>query len=136
MSTQTLILIGLILIGTVWFGIAYLRANKKMKTLVDARPSLSEDEIYERYYAGSGLKRDAVIEAWIEVARVLNLPAGQLRPEDRFGEEIVGRYAVDNELDELSELASKRFKAAGKEWTPEQIKTIGEYVEQLAALEN
>lgn len=50
----------------------------------DGRESLSNDELYARYFEKSGLRRDEVIECLKLIELEYRVPAGLLRPEDRL----------------------------------------------------
>lgn len=105
-----------------------LRKSRSMLRWLDLRESLSDDEIFERYYFDRGLEKKAVLEIWHEIADTLGLPAAQLRPTDRFGQDI-GAYLLTSEaIDALSTLALKRCKRQGLALNLSTIKTVDEYV--------
>jgi hypothetical protein len=128
-------------IGVVVFGFgiiasiaSVLLGKKKSKTLFDERPMLSDDEIYRQYFAEVGLPQALVLELWREVAGVLNLPAGKLRPTDRFGQELGGYWITSEELDALGDVAAARARRHNATLNLAEIKTLDEYVRRFAAI--
>jgi hypothetical protein len=107
-------------------GVYYLRYRESRA--LRRRPSLSYDAIYSTYYASSGLPKDEVIEIWGEIAKVLNVPEGKLRPDDRFAEDIARYLITSEELDTLYECGRKRARELGFNINFPDIKTIDEYV--------
>ncbi|MEN4903522.1 hypothetical protein [Luteimonas sp. TWI1437] len=87
-----------------------------MSDMVNAREELSPDDFFNIYYKESGLEKVLVIELLEHAAHELGLPAGKLRPQDRFSVELAARRG--NEWDsgygiilyELGHLARKRGK--------------------------
>ena len=55
---------------------------------LEERDELSAPDFYAKYYLGSGLEQETVIELLKHVADELRLPAGKLRPTDRFSKEL------------------------------------------------
>ena len=49
--------------------------KRKAESLLEDREALTDDEIYQRFYASSGLEREAVAGLWHEVAHILRVPA-------------------------------------------------------------
>jgi hypothetical protein len=97
-----------------------------------SRPTLSNEQVFENFYGDSGFDKVKVIELWLEIAQTLNVPSGQLRPTDRFGEDI-GRYLVTSDaLDVLSHIAGQRLKAKGSSQDLQGIKTVDDYVKILS----
>lgn len=105
---------------------------KKAKNILSIRESLTDEDIYLCFFASKGLEQSLVRELWCEIASILVVPSGKLRPTDRFGKE-VGVYLITREeLDALSDKASERAKIQGREMKLSDIKTVGEYVETFA----
>jgi hypothetical protein len=52
------------------------------------RSCLSEDEFFERFYATSGIHKELLVEIVNHIAHEIGLPAGILRPADRFDVEL------------------------------------------------
>jgi hypothetical protein len=121
--------------GLAFFLIAMLlrkRKIKKAKNALNTRESLTDEDIYLRFFVSKGLKQSLVRELWREIASILVLPSGKLRPTDRFGKEVGVYFITSEELDALSDRASERAKMQGRELKLADVKTIGEYVETFA----
>lgn len=124
-ATAALLLVG------VGFAVRGLK-KRKAAALLEGRESLTDDEIYQRFYASSGFEKAAVIELWHEVARVLRAPAGQLRPTDKFGKEVGTYWITSEELDVLGATAQQRANRQEIAIDLASIQTVGDYVKQLA----
>jgi len=112
-----------------------VRSGKVRQSLsvLDTREALSDDEIYQRFYAASGLSKAAVIDVWHEVARVLRVPAERLQPTDRFGKDVGVHWITSEELDALGAVAQERAKRQGLAIDLASIETVDDYVKRLAS---
>jgi hypothetical protein len=121
--------------GLVFFAIAMLLRQRKIKKANNAlnnRESLTDEDIYMRFFASKGLEQSSVHELWHEIASILAVPPEKLRPTDLFGKDVGAFFITSEELDSLSQRASMRAKIQGRELNLSNIKTIGEYVEAFA----
>lgn len=109
-----------------------LRKKRQSLSVLVEREALSEDEIYQHFYATSGLSKAAVSDVWHEVAHVLQVPGEHLRPSDILGKDIGSHWITSEELDALGVVAQKRAKRQGIAIDLESIKTIDDYVRHLA----
>jgi hypothetical protein len=109
-----------------------LRKKKLSLAALDQRESLSNDEIYRRFYIGSGLSKEAVMDVWHEIARVLRVPAGHLRPTDRFGKDIASHWITSEELDVLGVVVQERANHQNLTIDLVSIETVDDYVRRLA----
>jgi hypothetical protein len=123
--------IGAIALAAVGFVIRSRKVRRSLSAL-DTRDALSDDEIYRRFYATSGLSKAAVIDVWHEVARVLRVPAERLQPTDRFGKEVGVHWITSEELDALGVVAQERAKRQGLAVDLASIETVDDYVKRLA----
>jgi hypothetical protein len=130
MNVWILLTFALVLAG---IGIA-VRWEKKRQILaaLKSRRNLTDDEIYEQYYASSSLGKAIVLELWHEVADALRTPAGFMRPTDRFGKEVGAYWITSEELDVLGVAARQRANRQGIAIDMKLIRTIDDYVRQLA----
>lgn len=97
-----------------------------------ARDELSDDDIFARFFASSGLPRGPVLEAWHEIADTLKAPSGRLRPEDRFGKDIGVYWITSDALDVLAEKGRIRAKKLGRDVDLKALATVDEYVRAFA----
>jgi hypothetical protein len=124
-----------IVIGAVvlWNIIPYRRRVKRFK----GREELSLDTIYTRFYAQTNLPKGLVLELWNEVAARLKIPAGKLRPSDRFDREFapVKGWEFDDESAEINWAAAHRLQTLGVKADLSRIQSLGDYVEFFGKLE-
>lgn len=110
-----------------------LRKVRQSLSVLNTREALSDNEIYQRFYAASGLSKAAVIDVWHEVARVLRVSAERLQPTDRLGKDVgVSWWITNEELDALGTVAQKRAKRQGLAVDLASIETVDDYVKRLA----
>jgi hypothetical protein len=76
---------------------------KRKKTRFEDRDIMSLDAIYSQYFEKEGLKKSDVIYLWEEIAKLLRIEAGRLRPTDRWDNELAPdkNGLVDDELEEV-----------------------------------
>ncbi|MFA5794919.1 MAG: hypothetical protein WC980_07650 [Candidatus Brocadiia bacterium] len=58
--------------------------RSRRRAYLRGREILSTSEIYDRFYNGSNVPQDAFYAAWNEIAKVLGVNAGQIRPDDKM----------------------------------------------------
>ena len=99
------------------------------------RESFSENEIYARFYAESGLDRDRVLKAWTLVAATLHCDSGRIRPTDCL-RALAGvpkwLGTLHSDLDELEYEIIRRLQSA-KTSLPERYETVDDIVRFLYA---
>jgi hypothetical protein len=134
MDNKWIGIIAISIFGLIFY-ITRLAKMKKSLSSLRKREILSDDEIYERFYALSGLNKTTVIEIWHEIADALDVPAGYIRPYDIFGENIGVYWITSEELDALSNLAERRMKRQKLSVDLVLIKTVDNYVNEFAAYE-
>lgn len=122
-----------LLLGGLGFSVRGLM-KRKADSLLEGREALTDDEIYQRFYASSSLGKETVIGLWHEVAHVLRVPAGRLRPTDKFGKEVGAYWITSEELEVLGATAQQRANRQGVAVDLASIQTVDDYVRQLAAL--
>jgi hypothetical protein len=108
----------------------------RIKRIADREP-LSPDQIFSRYYKDSGLKEDFVVLVWGDIAKILALPAGKLRPCDKFNDELkplTGWYFYDDHLEDLLTWADKYARNRGASVDPGEFKTLDDLVRRLSGL--
>jgi hypothetical protein len=107
----TFLAAALLVCGRLAYRIEAKRLPTKRARFAD-RENLNVEEIYERYFSDSGLKKEEVIDLWIKIAQTLHLEPGRLRPTDRFDAELapVRGYLVEDELVDLEDLVRHHFQ--------------------------
>jgi len=123
--------IGAIALAAVGFAFRSRKKRQSLSALV-RREALSDNEIYQHFYADSGLSKVAVMDVWHEVARVLCVPAERLRPTDRFGKDVGAYWITSEELDALGVVAQERAKRQGLTIDLASMETVDNYVKRLA----
>lgn len=129
--TTGIALIAIVLFIVIGFAVRAAKKNRMVSRLA-AREALSDDEIYQRFYASQGLTRDSVIELWREIASTLRLDPSRLRPSDVLGRDVGTYWITSEELDVLGELAGNRAKKLGIQLDPSVIKTVDDYIRSFA----
>lgn len=120
-----------ITIAVMGYIIRSMRQRNAVKHL-EERTDLTDEEIFQRFYAPINLDFSSVIELWKEIATNLKVPAGRMRPDDKFGTAIGAHWITSEELDVLSEIARKRAEHQGKKTDLATIKTVDEYIRYFA----
>jgi hypothetical protein len=110
--------------------------KRRVKRMFAEREALNNDSMYSLFFANSGLSAPFVAELLREIAELLEISPGKLRPSDRFGHEIGMRIFVRSSdvLDALASIANRRAKKYNNSINLEDIKTIDEYVKRFAAI--
>jgi hypothetical protein len=126
-----IVAIGAVALAAIGFAVRSRKVKQSLSVL-DTREALSDDEIYRRFYAASGLSKAAVIDVWHEVARVLRVPAERLQPTDRFGKDVGVHWITSEELDALGVVAQERARRQGLTVNLALIETVDDYVKCLA----
>jgi hypothetical protein len=96
-----------------------------------SRVELSDDQIYDQFFADSGTAKSLVLDLWREVATILGVPAGRMRPTDRFGTELGPYGATSDRLDALAAAAQVRAAKRGAKVDLAKANTLGEYIRQM-----
>ncbi|OPX99483.1 MAG: hypothetical protein A4E62_00122 [Syntrophorhabdus sp. PtaU1.Bin002] len=124
-----------VIVGLAAFLASRVMERRSAEIEVRQRETLDDDTTYSLFYADSGLAAPFVAELWHEIADTLGVPPGKLRPTDRFGYEIGNSFWITTEaLDTLAAIAIRRAKEYHGAINWELIKTVDDYVRQLAAL--
>lgn len=113
------------------FGLTmYLRGRERR--VLTARRLLSDEEIYESYYCHSGLDGASVRALWHEIADVLKIAPGLLRPTDEFGKTFARTWFTNDVLESLEVKAMARAKNLDRPVDLKQIRTMDNYVRAFA----
>jgi hypothetical protein len=115
-----------------------LSSRRKKQAFLAGREAISVDDLYEQYYAASGLERESVVRLWKTSADKLGIPAERLRPGDRFDSELAAVdfwESLDDPREDLAAFAATHAKNCGATIDLKQPGTIGELVRQLALIE-
>ena len=130
MNIYVISLVTLVFVG-IGLAFRFKKENKPLRML-NERNSLSNEEIYDKFYSSSGLDKGLVIELWHEIAKALRVPAQKLIPTDAFGKDVGAYWITSESLDHLSELARKRSEMLGLSTDLSSIKTVDDYVKAFA----
>jgi hypothetical protein len=136
--SPTLTLFVLVGVGLAANVASRLASRRKRQKQFLSRESLTSEELYERFYAQSGLDKDVVVRLWRDCASVLKLPAEKLRPTDRFEHEFAATdvfAALDDRREDLARYAMRRAKMFRTDLDLKHTKTLDELIRQLAAVE-
>jgi hypothetical protein len=117
---------------------SYAATRRKRRTIFGGREPLPAEEIYARYYAGSGLDERVAVRLWSECAAKLKVLDGKLRPTDRFEHELAAAgfwSSLDDPREDLADYARVRAKKHGTTIDLESPKTLDDLIRQLARIE-
>lgn len=105
--------------------------NEKLPRF-SGRENLTLREIHTQYFLKSGIPCDVFGQLWQELANLMELPSGLLRPDDRFQQELAPDKG--NEWDDpvglVPDLIRRRYKEAGLP-VPDinDLQTVRDYIE-------
>jgi hypothetical protein len=105
--------------------------NQRLKRLRN-REDIPMDAIYSQFFSGANLQKDMVLELWNEVATLLRVPPGKLRPSDRFDKELAPGgvwLRLDDDAVEVNLAARSRLKKVGAKTDFSAIQTLRDYIE-------
>lgn len=105
-------------------------ANRwKRASLSAKREIMDMSTIYRSWYLSRGVSESDFRDIWGEIADALQIPAGLLRPSDKFGNEVGSSARFGScDLDELSTSAIMRAERFGISVDLSRIVTIDDYV--------
>lgn len=86
----------------------------------------------------SGLGKDVVVRLWRECGQTLGVPAGRLRPTDRFDRELRGLDKLQITEDGVSHLlkdAAITATRAGEQFDAAAVDTLDDFIRRLAEIE-
>ncbi|MBF0459745.1 MAG: hypothetical protein HQK99_17810 [Nitrospirae bacterium] len=94
------------------------------------REELNPDEFYQKYYETSGLPKDQVIVILNIIAYELEMPAGLIRPTDRFAEELAAEpgFEFDDGVCGLAMELDSLLGQKGSNVQTSEILTVDDFV--------
>jgi hypothetical protein len=96
------------------------------------REDLPMEAIYSQFFTEANLPKGLVLELWNEVATLLRVPPGKLRPSDRFDKELAPGgvwLQLDSDAAEVNLAAQYRSKKLGIKTDFSAIQTLRDYIE-------
>ena len=103
--------------------------HRRRSRRISSRIPLSDEDIYQTYFANLDLPKKGVLRVWHEIALRLKVDPKQLRPDDVFGRDVGASLIVTPELDELEDSVRHWLQSAD---SLRDIKTVGQCVEACA----
>lgn len=110
------------------------RQSEGLTDAIAPRLDLSDAEIVSEYFSDLEPQRVKVLELLQEIATCFGVPAGKLRPSDRFGYELLGGDGVDDDAVDLQIAMGIRAKSLGLKVMLQQVPTVDAYVRCFALL--
>jgi hypothetical protein len=123
-------LVFLIIVGVLGYFYSTWYVNRARMSRFAGREVMGPQEIYRRYFHNSGLREEVFVNQWREVARSLELPAGLLRPSDRFDTELkplTGWPLYDDQIEHLFVWAQRKV-GSGAGMTLSQVQSLGDFI--------
>jgi hypothetical protein len=102
-----------------------------------ARPDLGLEGVYREYYAHEGIHQPTFARVWAECAETLGVPAGKLRPTDRFDRELKGLDRLQVTGDAVGYIfddAAAAAERAGLPFDGATLATLDDLVRQLVQI--
>lgn len=84
------------------------------------------------FYLKSNLSESSILELWNEIAEILDVPVGYLRPEDPLNKIVTIKFFSDDRIEDISDMAIARAKSLNKSIDLEKIVTVDDYVRAFA----
>ena len=133
-GTQILVLVVFIAITAAWLYRAGRAADAKRAALFSDREELKLAEWEQRFAQGKNLDLVRLRKSLRDLAVTLDIPAGKLRPTDRFDVELAPTkgWEADDAASVLSSLIQKR-RLSGQTRALE-IRTVDDYLRATAGL--
>lgn len=128
-------IVGLIGVSIViwYFNTAYRKKIARFAT----RENMSTENIYEKYFADSGIPKDIVIQLWNELAFIIELPKEKLRPSDRFLYELAPEkgFDFDDPMNGFHMYLKKKLQMLGHKSDISTINTVNDYIHIFGTLQ-
>jgi hypothetical protein len=99
------------------------------------RPEIPVSELYRQFYSDLGVAPERFASWWEEVAQAFEVPAGRIRPADRFGVELPFRPmfgANDEDLFLFGALKRQVGRRTAKEALP-KLETVDQFIRFIAS---
>src|SRR5258708_5563996 len=113
-------------VGGMW--VVFAR-HRRLPSVLQSRSDLTPSELYRQFYPDLGVPLEQFALWWEEIGRAFEVPAGRIRPTDRFGIELPIR-PVFGTSDEDMFLSGALRRFAGKtavDSLPE-LRTVDQFI--------
>lgn len=137
-TVGTVAIVMILILGGAAAIVSILHVRRARLKRISHREPLSPEQIFSRFYEEKGLRKEAVISIWREIANILALPAEKLRPTDKFNDELkplAEWHFYDDHLEHLLVWASKYARKRGAEIDLREFKTVDDLVRRLSEIE-
>lgn len=117
----------------------HFNPHKQRFKRLSNREDIPMDAIYGRFFSGTNFRKDLVLELWNEVATLLRVPPGKLRPLDRFDKELAPGgvwLRLDDDSVEVNLAARSRLRKIGAKTDLSAIQTLRDYIELFCNLQS
>lgn len=122
-----------VVVGIIGLIIVERHTKREKLSRFKERNNIPEEEFYNKFYLSSGLPKDLVLAALREVAEVLELPQGLLRPDDRFDREFapVKGSEMDDPRYSLETIIYSKLKKLDSNTNLSTIHTLDDLIRRL-----
>jgi hypothetical protein len=129
-NVKVAVFIAVMLLAILLLALGYRKMIREKHGRVADRSSMSLDEFYTTYYEDSGLPKEAVARVLLEVASEVDMPAGKLRPSDRFSVELrpISGWEFDDGTGLLSSKLERLLRRAGAAVNTGSMRTLDDYI--------
>ena len=137
MSINPVLVLGLVVvIGSVVAWEWSVRRHRKL--IIGRRPCLESETWYTTFYGQSDLPKEKVLALRDELAEAISVPAGTLRPDDRFNSELAPPkgWEYDDGLFVLLGNKKREVNQLGVRVDWERIQTVDDWIGILVSVKN
>lgn len=100
------------------------------------RQELSLNELYDKYFSDTSVEREVFVALWRIAADKLELPAGRLRPTDRFKKELKFlELGGENEIGKFRYTMKRIALYYNLHINSRDIKSLGDYIKAFGSIQ-
>lgn len=128
------LIIFVLFVVTVAFGFLGKRFERTSRQeMLQDRADLSDDQIYQQFYLSSGIPKCKILDSWHDLADLLHVDSGRLRPDDRIIDLKGLVVTLESDIEDLAiEIGSRARRNSPK---PDDLETVDGVVRYFALLQ-
>jgi hypothetical protein len=106
---------------------------EEKKARIYNRDILSVTTIFQKFYSHANFDEEEFSEVWNEIANILKMEAGKLRPTDRFDYELKSTdgYPVEDEIVELEYYLRDECKKRSISLEEYKLETLDDFIREV-----
>jgi len=123
------VVIGILLLAAAATFLPPLYERKYRRKRMEHRPNLSDEDIFQQFYAGSEFPKKQVLDFWHQISDVFHVDAGKLRPDDNLNDLCKKRFSIFSDLDALEHFINSKIRKGNR--LSEKFETIDNIIQYL-----